>query len=45
MICGSCKIEELNKRKLRVLGLQHLEVQQIIQQEDKKVKYTRGTPL
>ena len=29
-ICGECQIEELNKRKLRVLGQQHSEVQQII---------------
>ncbi|HKG89356.1 MAG TPA: AAA family ATPase [Nitrososphaeraceae archaeon] len=36
-VCGPCKIEQLNKRKLRVLRLQHPEVQQVIQQEDKKV--------
>jgi predicted amidophosphoribosyltransferase len=37
-VCGKCQIEEFNKRKLRVLGLQHPEVQRIIQQEHKKVK-------
>src|SRR5215203_5278775 len=37
-VCGECQIETLNKRKIRVLGLQHLEVQRIIQQEDNDCK-------
>lgn len=37
-VCGDCQIEELNKRKIRVLGLNHPDVKWFIQQEDKKVK-------
>ena len=37
-VCGECKIEELNKRKTRVLGLQHKDVQVFIQKEDNDCK-------
>jgi hypothetical protein len=33
-VCGECQIEELNKRKMRVLGLQHPDVKAFIQKED-----------
>jgi hypothetical protein len=35
---GNCKIGELNKRKMRVLGLQHKDVQAFIQKEDNDCK-------
>jgi hypothetical protein len=35
---GNCKIEELNKRKMGVLGLQHKDVQAFIQKEDNDCK-------
>jgi hypothetical protein len=38
MAIGNCKIEELNKRKMRVLGLQHKDVQAFIQKEDNDYK-------
>jgi hypothetical protein len=38
-ICGSYVIEELNKRKMKVLGLQHIDVQAFIQKEDNDCKH------
>ena len=35
---GDCQIEELNKRKIRVLGLNHTDVKWFIKLEDKEVK-------
>jgi hypothetical protein len=35
---GNCKIGELNKRKMGVLGLQHKDVQAFIQKEDNDCK-------
>ena len=35
---GNWKLEELNKRKIRVLGLQHKDVQVFIQKEDNDCK-------
>ncbi|HEU4822555.1 MAG TPA: hypothetical protein VFS97_03955 [Nitrososphaeraceae archaeon] len=32
-VCGDCQIEALNKRKMRVLGLQHPDVKAFIQKE------------
>jgi hypothetical protein len=32
-------IEELNKRKMKVLGLQHIDVQAFIQKEDNDCKH------
>jgi len=37
-ICGDCQIEELNKRKIMDLGLNHPDVKWFIQQEETKVK-------
>jgi hypothetical protein len=54
-VCGECQIEELNKRKMRVLGLQHPDVKAFIQKEDadcrrwnnyaKRVNQTMGAGL
>jgi hypothetical protein len=38
MAIGNCKIEELNKRKMGVLGLQHKDVQAFIQKDDNDCK-------
>jgi hypothetical protein len=38
-VCGECQIEELNKGKIRVLGLQHEDVQAFIQKEDNDCKH------
>ena len=43
-ICGECQIEELNKRKLKLFGVNHSDVQYFIQQEDKKVKAWNNYP-
>jgi hypothetical protein len=37
-VCGDCQIEELNKRKIRVLGPNHPDAKCIIKQEDIKTK-------
>jgi hypothetical protein len=37
-ICGDCQIEELNKRKIRVLGKDHPDSKFIIELENKNVK-------
>jgi hypothetical protein len=37
-VCGDCKVEELNKRKLRVLGPQHPDVQAFITREEREVR-------
>ena len=37
-ICGPCQTEELNKRKLKVLGPQHPDVKAFIIREDTKCK-------
>jgi len=37
-VCGDCQIEELNKRKIRVLGLNHPDVKWFIDLEDKQTK-------
>ena len=37
-ICGDCQIEELNKRKIRVLGLNHPDVKWFIDLENKQTK-------
>jgi hypothetical protein len=37
-VCGECQTEELNKRKMRVLGSQHPEVKAFIQKEDNDCK-------
>jgi hypothetical protein len=54
-VCGECQIEELNKRKMRVFGLQHPDVKAFIQKEDadrkrwnnyvKRVNQTMGAGL
>src|ERR671924_139944 len=44
--CGECVIEDLNKRKLRVLGPDHRDVKAFIQKEDNDCKrwnnYAKG---
>jgi hypothetical protein len=37
-VCGNYKIEELNKRKMRVLGLDHKDVKAFIEKEDADCK-------
>ena len=37
-VCGECQIEDINKRKLRMLGPNHPEVQAFIKEEDKQVR-------
>jgi hypothetical protein len=37
-ICGDCQIEELHKRKIRVLGEKHPDSKFIIELEDKNVR-------
>src|SRR5215216_2626521 len=54
-VCGECQIEELNKHKMRVFGLQHPNVKAFIQKEDndcrrwnnyvKRVNQTMGSDL
>jgi hypothetical protein len=36
--CGECVFEDLNKRKIQVLGPDHPETKQIISSEDNRVK-------
>jgi hypothetical protein len=42
-ICGDCQIEDLNKRKIRVLGRNHPESKFIIDIEDKNADITGVT--
>jgi hypothetical protein len=37
-VCGDCQIEELNKRKMRVWGLQHPDVKAFITKEENDCK-------
>jgi hypothetical protein len=37
-ICGECQVEDLNKRKIRVLGKDHPDSKFIIEQEELKTK-------
>jgi hypothetical protein len=37
-MCGDCQVEDLNKRKIRVLGKDHPDSKFIIELEDKNVK-------
>ena len=37
-VCGDCQIEELNKRKIRVLGPNHPDSKFIIELEDRQTK-------
>jgi hypothetical protein len=37
-ICGDCQVEELNKRKIRVLGPNHPEVKAFMTKEDNDCK-------
>jgi hypothetical protein len=37
-VCGECQIEDLNKNKIKVLGLEHKDVKPIIEKEDNECK-------
>ncbi|HEU4824440.1 MAG TPA: hypothetical protein VFS97_13530 [Nitrososphaeraceae archaeon] len=37
-VCGDCQIEELNKRKIRVLGPDHKDIKWFIDMENRQVK-------
>jgi hypothetical protein len=37
-ICGDCQVEELNKRKIRVIGPNHQEVKAFMTKEDNDCK-------
>ena len=37
-MCGDCQIEELNERKVRVLGINHKDVKWFVDMENRQVK-------